>query len=113
MQVYLYDNDFFFTRVARKIMGVTYTNSTEIPINWEGRDKSIFRAKFDKANNEWTFHYTEDYLQSKAKELNLEIVTIDSMKEEDLKNGKLPELEKNIKKELKEESRKLISKSIK
>lgn len=113
MKLYLYDSNFTYIGEATAYAGVEYPNSTEIPINWEGRDKNIFRAKFDKANNEWTFHYTEDYLQSKAKELNLEIVTIDSMKEEDLKNGKLPELEKNIKKELKEESRKIVSKSIK
>lgn len=113
MQVYLYDSEFFFTKTAQKGKGVTYPNSTETPINWEGRDKSIFRAKFDKANNEWTFHYTEDYLHKKAIELNLEIATIDSMHEKDLKSGKLPELESNIKKVIKEENQKIISKTIK
>lgn len=113
MQVYLYDSEFFFTKTAQKGKGVMYPNSTETPINWEGRDKSIFRAKFDKANNDWIFEYTEDFLQEKAKNLNLQIATIDSMSEKDLKSGKLPELEENIKKELQEENKKLISKTIK
>lgn len=87
MQVYLYDSDFFFTKTAQKGKGVTYPNSTETPVNWEGRDKNIFRAKFDKANNAWTFEYKPEYLEKMEKESGLTLKTIDSMTAQELKSG--------------------------
>lgn len=101
MKRYLYDSNFNYTGEVTAYAGVEYPNSTTIPPKWEGRDKSIFRAKFDKANNEWTFHYTEGYLQSKSKELGLEIYQISTMSEQDLRSGKLPVLDKIQKKQRK------------
>lgn len=92
MMRYLYDSNYYYIGEVTACEGIEYTNSTDIKPNFDGRDSDIYRAKFIPALETWEFEYNPDWLAKKAKELGLEIATISTMSEADLRSGKLPEL---------------------
>lgn len=89
---YLYDSNFYYIGEITAYVGVEYPNSTDIKPDFAGRDSEVYRAKFIPALETWEFEYKPDFVAKKAKELGLEIATISTMSEADLRSGKLPEL---------------------
>lgn len=91
---YLYDSNYYYIGEVTAYVGVEYPNSTDIKPDFKGRDSDIYQAKFIPALETWEFEYKPDWIAKKAKELGLEIATISTMSEADLRSGKLPELSK-------------------
>ena len=89
---YLYDSNYYYIGEITAYVGVEYPNSTDIKPDSKGKDSDIYRAKFIPALGTWEFEYKPEWIQQKAKELGLEIATISTMSEADLRSGKLPEL---------------------
>lgn len=92
MTRYLYDSNYYYIGEVTAYMGVEYPNSTDIKPVFKSKDSDIYRAKFIPALETWEFEYKPEWIQQKAKELGLEIATISTMSEADLRSGKLPEL---------------------
>lgn len=89
---YLYDSNYHYIGEITAYVGMEYPNSTDIKPDFKGKDSDIYRAKFIPALETWEFEYNPEWIQQKAKELDLEIATISTMSEADLRSGKLPEL---------------------
>lgn len=92
MKLYIYNAEGIYLHEVEACEGITYHNSTEIKPDFGGKDPSIYQAKWDKFTNAWSIEYKPDFIAKKARELGLEIATISTMSEDDLKKGKLPEL---------------------
>lgn len=92
MKLYLYDNNGVFLHEVEACEGITYHNSTEVEPPLAGKDLSIWRAVWDNHTKTWSVEYKPDFVAKKVKELGLEIATISTMSEADLRSGKLPEL---------------------
>lgn len=93
MKLYLYNAEGIYLHEIEACEGITYHNSTKIKPDFAGRDSDIYQARFSKSLEVWEFEYKPDWIAKKAKELGLEIATISTMSEADLKSGKLPELD--------------------
>lgn len=89
---YLYDSNYYYIGEITAYAGMEYLNSTDIKPDFKGKDSDIYRAKFIPALETWEFEYKPDWIEKKAKELGLEIATISTMSEADLRSGKLPQL---------------------
>lgn len=92
MKLYLYDSNGVFLHEVEACEGIAYHNSTEIEPPFNGKSQEIYQARWDNHTKTWSVEYKPDFVAKKAKELNLEIATISTMSEADLRSGKLPEL---------------------
>ena len=92
MKLYLYDRNGIYLHEVEACEGITYTNSTEIEPPLTGKDPTIYQAVWNSYTQTWSVEYKPDFVNQKAKELGLEIATISTMSEADLRSGKLPEL---------------------
>ena len=101
MKLYLYDSNGVFLHEIDACDGITYHNSTEVEPPLAGKDLSIYRAVWNNHTKTWSVEYRPDFINQKAKELGLEIATISTMSEADLRSGKLPALDKLQKEYLK------------
>lgn len=96
-KIYLYDNEGVFIDEADDIEGIIYHNSTSVkPIFDKDHPREIYNARWDKYTQTWHFEFKQEYINSKAKELDIEIVTLNSMSDDDIKSGKLPALDNII-----------------
>lgn len=94
MKLYLYNAEGIYLHEVEECEGITYHNSTKIKPDFGGKDPSIYQAVWNSYTKTWSVEYKPDFVAKKAKELGLEIATISSMSESDLKSGKLPNLNK-------------------
>lgn len=92
MKLYLYDSNGNYLHEVEGCDGITYHNSTEIEPPLKGKDPTIYQAVWNSYTKTWSVEYKPDFVNQKAKELGLEIATISSMSEADLRSGKLPQL---------------------
>lgn len=113
MKLYLYDNNGIYLHEVEGCEGITYHNSTEIEPPLKGKDPTIYRAVWNSYTQTWSVEYKPDFVSKKAKELGLEIATISSMSEDDLRSGKLPQLNKMQEAYLEDKSGKKSTKSTK
>ena len=90
MKLYLYDSNGVFLHEIEASEGITYHNSTEVEPPLAGKDLRLYRAVWDNYTKTWSVEYKPDFINQKAKELGLEIATISTMSEADLRSGKLP-----------------------
>lgn len=93
MKLYIYNAEGIYLHEVEACEGITYHNSTPIKPDFAGRDSDINQAKYHPSTQTWEFEYKPDWIAKKAKELGLEIATISTMSEADLRSGKLPELD--------------------
>lgn len=94
MKLYIYNQEGIYLHEVEAYEGITYHNSTEIEPPLAGKDLSIYQAVWDSYTQTWSVEYKLDFVNQKAKELGLEIATISTMSEADLRSGKLPQLNK-------------------
>lgn len=94
MKLYLYNSKGIYLNEIEACDGIIYHNSTEIEPPLKGKDPTIYQAVWNSYTKTWIVEYKPDFVEKKAKELGLEIATISSMSEADLRSGKLPQLNK-------------------
>ena len=94
MKLYLYNSKGIYLHEIEACEGITYHNSTEVEPPLKGKDPTIYQAVWNSYTKTWSVEYKPDFVEKKAKELNLEIATISTMSEDDLRSGKLPALNK-------------------
>lgn len=92
MKLYLYDSKGNYLHEVEGCDGITYHNSTEIEPPLKGKDPAVYQAVWNSYTHTWSVEYKPDFVNQKAKELGLEIATISTMSEADLRSGKLPQL---------------------
>lgn len=92
MKLYLYNQEGIYLHEVEACEGITYRNSTEIEPPFSGKNREIYQARWDNHTQIWNVEYKPDFVAKKARELGLEIATISTMSEADLRSGKLPEL---------------------
>lgn len=94
MKLYLYNSKGIYLNEVEACDGIIYHNSTEIEPPLKGKDPTIYQAVWNSYTKTWILEYKPDFVAKKAKELGLEIATISSMSEDDLRSAKLPQLNK-------------------
>lgn len=94
MKLHLYDGNGIYLHSIDGCDGITYHNSTDVEPPLKGKDPTIYQAVWNSYTKTWSVEYKPDFVAKKAKELGLEISTISSMSEDDLRSGKLPQLNK-------------------
>lgn len=111
-KVFLYDNDGYFLQEASYYSDISYPNSTEIAPDYGDRDREIYIARFDRFTQQWNFEYHPEWLHKKAKELDLELPTIQTMTLAEIQSGKLPPLDKRVEEAIAEDNRENVRKSV-
>lgn len=92
MKLYLYDSKGNYLHSIDGCEGITYHNSTEIEPPLTGKDPTNYQAVWNSYTKTWSVEYKPEFVNQKAEELGLEIATISTMSEADLRSGKLPQL---------------------
>lgn len=93
MKLFLFNGEGYFLEEVEADPSMEYTNATDIAPNFKDYNQDIYNFKFNRFTNSWEYEYSPEFLEKKAKELNLEICQISTMSEADLRSGKLPQLD--------------------